>query len=311
VNASTVTRVSSTRIQARVPLLATSGPIGITNPAGAALSAAPFHVTPSITGFKPTQGPVGTAVTVSGSGFVGAPTVRFGTVATSPTSVSLTALVALVPSGAPTGSITVMTTEGSGNTSAVFTVIRTPTLVSFTPASGAAGTVVTLVGIGLTTTGTVQFNGIAANTSAVNGSVTTSLLATVPTDATTGRITVTNAAGTVTSGADFHVLPTVTGFSPASGAAGDVVTISGNALNETTIVRFGGAAATVVSSNASQVVAIVPGTAVTGRISVTTIEGTATSSSDFEVLAPIAMFGVGAPTSPPRLPNVRTAPAKP
>jgi hypothetical protein len=287
VNASAVTRVSSSRIKAKVPLLATSGPISVTNPAGSVLSAGVFHVTPKITGFDPALGPVGTSVTISGSGFVGVPVVRFGGVASSPTSVSLTSLVTLVPPGAPTGFVTVTTTEGVGNSSTKFTVIVTPTLTAFTPGGGAAGTSVLLTGTSLTSTSTVNFNGVTAVVSSPNASVTTALRATVPLGATTGRITITNAAGTVTSAADFHVLPTVTGFTPAEGAAGTLVTITGNALNGATGVRFGAADATLVDGNASQVVAIVPGTATTGPITVITPEGSAASAEAFDVLGPM------------------------
>ena len=289
-NASSVTRKSASSVVAPVPLLATSGPIGITNPAGSVLSASPFRVTPSITGFNPPLGAVGTNVTISGSGFSDVPTVRFGGVAAAPpSSVSLTTLVAAVPAGALTGPITVTTSQGTGTTSARFTVVRTPTLTSFAPTSGAAGTSVLLVGTSLTSTSTVTFNGFNASVSSPNASVTTALRAVVPAGATTGPIAITNEAGTVTSSSNFHVLPTVTGFTPTAGAAGDTVTIMGNALNAVTGVRFGGADATVLpGGNASQVMAIVPGTATTGPITVITVEGSDTSADDFEVLGPMA-----------------------
>jgi hypothetical protein len=282
----TFTRVSATRLRATVPLLAVSGAIAITNPAGTGTSGT-FRVTPKIISFTPSLGPRGASVAITGSGFVGVPIVRFGLVATSPTSVSPTAVVASVPLTALTGPITVTTTEGSAVSATPFIVILAPTLTSFMPASGTPGTVVKLVGTSLTGTSLVQFNGIAANTSA-NASITTTLTATVPDGATTGRITITNEAGTVTSTADFRVPPTISGFAPAAGVAGTEVTISGNALDTTTSVAFGGAVATLLSVNASQVVAIVPGTAVTGRITVTTAQGVATSADEFEVLAPVA-----------------------
>ncbi|HEY2996403.1 MAG TPA: IPT/TIG domain-containing protein, partial [Methylomirabilota bacterium] len=249
-----------------------------------------FRVIPKITAFDPALGAVGTNVTITGSGFIGVPTVRFGGVAAvPPSSVSLTTLVAAVPAGAVTGSITVTTTEGIGNSSTRFTVVRTPTLTSFTPTSGAAGTSVLLVGTSLTSTSTVTFNGVNASVTSPNASVTTAIRAVVPLGATTGRITITNEAGTVTAASDFHVLPTVTGFTPTAGAAGDTVTITGNALNGATGVRFGTADATILAGgNASQVLAIVPGTATTGPITVTTVEGSDTSDDDFEVLGPMA-----------------------
>jgi len=290
VNASAVTRVSSGRIRARVPLLATSGSIGITNPAGAVLSAAVFRVTPKITDFSPALGAAGTTVTINGSGFVGVPVVRFGGVASAATPVSLTSLVTLVPPGAASGFVTVTTTEGVGNSSTRFTVIVAPTLTSFTPANGAAGTVVLLTGTNLTSTSSVRFNGVNASTTSPNASVTTALRVTVPMGASTGRITVTNDAGTVTSASDFRVQPSLTGFTPGEGAAGTVVTITGNALAGVTAVRFGSADATIIGGNASQVLAIVPGTAVTGRISVVTAtEGSVVSADEFEVLGPEAL----------------------
>jgi hypothetical protein len=295
----TFTRASATRLRATVPLLAVSGSIAITNPAGTGTSGT-FRVTPKIISFTPSLGPRGASVAITGSGFVGVPIVRFGLVATSPTSVSPTAVVASVPPGALTGPITVSTTEGSAVSSTPFIVILPPTLTSFIPASGTPGTLVKLVGTSLTGTSLVQFNGIpSANTSA-NASITTTLTATVPDGATTGRITVTNEAGTVTSAADFRVPPTISGFAPEAGVAGTEVTISGNALNTTTSVAFGGAVATLLSVNASQVVAIVPGTAVTGRITVTTVQGAATSADEFEVLASGAAFRLRRPVSATR-----------
>lgn len=288
-DASAVSRVSSSRIKARVPLLATTGSISITNPAGSVVTAAIFRVTPKISGFDPSIGAAGTSVTISGSGFVGTPTVRFGGMVGSSTPVSLTSVVALVPPGAPTGFVTVTTTEGVGNSSTKFTVIVAPTLTTFTPASGAAGTAVLLSGTNLTSTSTVRFNGVNASTMSPNVSVTTALRATVPMGATTGRITVVNAAGTVTSASDFHVLPTITGFTPDEGAAGTLVTITGNALNGATGVRFGAADATLVGGNATQVVAIVPGTATTGPITVITPEGSTASADAFDVLGPMEL----------------------
>jgi hypothetical protein len=281
--AASFTRVSATRLRAIVPDLAVSGPVSVTNPAGT--GAAAFRVTPKISAIDPLSGPVGDAITITGGGFVGVPGVLFGAAHASPTSVSLTAIVVAVPAGAGNGPVKVTTTEGTATSPLPFTVIVKPTLTSFTPTRGVAGTVVKLVGTSLTPTSVVKFNGVEATVSG-NASVTTSLMVTVPAGATTGRITVTNAAGTVTSATDFHVPPTVTGFSPDAGEAGTLVTIEGSALNGASVVRVGGAVATIVSVTDTEVVAIVPGTATTGVISVTTPEGTAVSAEAFEVLAP-------------------------
>ena len=92
--------------------------------------------------------------------------------------------------------------------------------------------------------------------------------------------------------------PTITGFSPASGPVGTVVTIAGSSFNGTTAVSFNGTAAsfTVVSDTAIQ--ATVPAGATIGPLSVTNPGGTATSSTNFIVTVRLAvskssMLGVG------------------
>jgi len=79
--------------------------------------------------------------------------------------------------------------------------------------------------------------------------------------------------------------PTATSFSPISGPPGMEVTIFGNNFTGATQVAFALTAANTftVDSN-SQIRAIVPAGAITGKISVTTPGGTAISANDFIVL---------------------------
>ena len=78
-----------------------------------------------------------------------------------------------------------------------------PTVASFAPASGAAGSSVTITGTNLTGTSSVKFNGI--NSTGVAAITATSLQATIPASASTGRISVTTPAGSATSTSDFNV----------------------------------------------------------------------------------------------------------
>ena len=72
-------------------------------------------------------------------------------------------------------------------------------------------------------------------------------------------------------------------FSPTSGAPGASVTIKGKSLTQVEAGVIGGATATIKSASSSKLVLVVPSTAVTGTISLTTASGTVTSSKTFTV----------------------------
>lgn len=79
--------------------------------------------------------------------------------------------------------------------------------------------------------------------------------------------------------------PSISGFSPTSGAAGTPVTVSGSGFTGASAVTFNGASASFSVQSASQLIATVPAAATSGPIAVTTPLGTATSAASFTVLA--------------------------
>ena len=160
-------------------------------------------------------------------------------------------------------------------------ILANPTITSFTPTSGGAGTSVVITGTSLTNTSAVSFNGIA--TTFTNNSAT-QVTATAPAGVTTGPITLTTTpGGTATSATNFTVTPTITSFTPTSGKVGTSVVITGTNLTGTTGVKFNGTSATFTANSATQVTATVPAGAGTGPISLTTPGGTATSGNNFVV----------------------------
>lgn len=78
--------------------------------------------------------------------------------------------------------------------------------------------------------------------------------------------------------------PSITSFTPASGAAGTTVTIKGQRFGNVIGVSFGGipTAFTIVSE--TRIDATVPARAVSGRITLTSLSGPATTDVDFSVL---------------------------
>jgi hypothetical protein len=153
---------------------------------------------PTVTSFSPTAGTAGTtSVVITGTNFCGATVVKFNaTNATVFTVNSATQITATVPTGATTGKIAVTATGGTGTSTADFTV-GPPTITSFTPNRGLAGTSVVITGTNFTGASSVKFNGLAATFTVNSG---TQITTTVPVGATTGPISVTNAVGTATGG---------------------------------------------------------------------------------------------------------------
>jgi hypothetical protein len=293
--AATFTVTSSTAIQATVPAGATSGPIGVTTPGGTATSSTAFTVLspPTISNFTPTSALAGASVTISGSNLTGATAVAFNRSAATFSVTSDTTIQTTVPAGATTGPLSVTTPGGTVTSANNFTVLVAPTIASFTPASGPAGTAVTISGTNFIGATAVSFNGTAA---AFTVTSDTSIQATVAAGTTTGPVSVTTPGGTVTSASTFVVAPTIASFTPASGPAGTAVTISGTNFTGATAVRFNGlSAASFTVTSATSIQATVPAGAATGPLSVTTPGGTATSAGNFTETATLTVTKMNGP----------------
>lgn len=164
----------------------------------------------SIVDFSPKSGPVGTSVTIHGTGFSATPSenaVTFNGVAASVTLSTPTRIDTAVPSGATTGPIRVTTPGGSDTSGAPFTVTTgPPTLTRFSPTIGTTGTPVTLTGTNFDTTpanNEVEFNSVR---SSVSSSTPTTIVTSVPSGARSGPISVRTPSGSVSRG-DFFVPP--------------------------------------------------------------------------------------------------------
>ncbi len=177
------------------------------------------------------------------------------------------------------------------NTSITRRAATVAAILEFSPRSGPTGTQVTIDGTGFSATpsqNTVKVHGVVAT---VVSATPTEIVATVPASATTGTISVTSPAGTATSTASFtvgSVVPTVSGFSPAMASPGATLTITGTNFDTTAAsdsARVSLLLAKVTSATATSIAAVVPPGA-SGHVSVTTRNGTATSSGYFFVPPP-------------------------
>jgi hypothetical protein len=290
----------NTSITVPVPAGATSGNVTVTV-AGVTSNGATFTVlpTPSITSLSPTSGAPGASVTVTGTNFgasQGSSAITFNGTAATATSWSATRIVAVVPTGASTGSV-VVTVSGVASNGVSFVVGSAPAITSVAPTSGPVGTSVTVNGANFGATqgsGSVKFNGTVASPTSWSN---TSVVAPVPSGATTGNIVVT-ASGAPSNGIAFTVLPTpsITSLSPTSGPTGTSVTITGTnfgGTQGTSTVAFNGAAATPTSWSATSIVVPVPQAGTIGNV-IVTVSGVNSNGISFTVTPTITSLS---PTS--------------
>ena len=252
------------------------------------LHAAALCAAPAVGGFSPSSGKPGVQVIIDGSGFSSAIQVQFNNTPADFTSVSDIRMVATVPVDATSGPVHVMSPTGTGTSSGTFLVA--PRIGSFLPPRSATNTAIFIVGSNFTGATNVLFNSRPASAFTVTSSA--QIQATVPTGATNGPITVQTSAGSATSTNSFLVTgpaPIVDDFSPSVSVLGASIFIYGANFANVTGVKFGTVdAATFAATALTQIQAQTPAAAVSGKISVTTVAGTATSTNVFtSTLAPV------------------------
>jgi hypothetical protein len=293
----TVTSWSDTTVVATVPSGATSGSVSIRANNGD-LSNQDQQFTmpnPVVSSVSPVDGPVGTQVTVAGSGFgasQGASTISFNTVnAAGITSWSDSQIVATVPSGATTGTVKVTNGGVGSNTTVSFTVGQV-TVGSVNPSGGAVGTQVTVTGAGFGTSqggSTISFNG--TNASSITSWIDSQIVATVPGGATTGAVKVVVSGVSSNTTVNFTVTSVVVNnVSPASGPAGSQFQINGSGFGSSqgsSTLRLGFYAPAVVSWTNTQITATAPAAAGSGAVVVTVGSTASNSNVNFTVVAPV------------------------
>lgn len=292
--AATVLSATATTLTVRVPAVATTGPVQVVTPDGGYRSDQIFTVyqPPTLTAVAPAEGVPGSTVTLSGTGFgtlAIQDTVWFNGIAAAVVQASATRLTVVVPATATSGPIRVSTLGGTVASTQAFTVWYPPTLVSFSPARGKAGTLVSVVGS--------QFAPAGRNTVSVGSNMAAtvvqatpgSLQIRVPAGAQSGPIRVQTPGGAVASATAFTFLPApaIAAFSPAQASVGDVLTLTGtnflvDGLPDT--VYVGGRRAAVLTASATSATVRVPAGAASGPVAMHGTGGTGLAATNFTLL---------------------------
>jgi YD repeat-containing protein len=229
--------------------------------------------TPTISSLTPNTGAVASSIVIAGTNFrstQGTSTVKFNGTTSAPTAWSATSITAPVPTGATTGSV-VITVGGQSSSGTTFTVTSAPSISGASPNPVVTGAIVTVSGSNFGATqgnGSVKFNGFTATASTWGAS---SIIAVVPSTATSGNLVVTAAGGVASSGFSFTIVPppTITGITPGTGAVGASVSIAGSNFGSTqgpSTVAFNGTPATPTSWTANAIAVPVPAGAASGNV---------------------------------------------
>lgn len=205
-----------------------------------------YHAVPTLSAASPDHGHAGafTPVTLTGSGFLdddaGVPLVVAGGVTASDVEVlSDTTLACALPPGVAGTSIDLILVNQNGTSTLVggFRYHSSPTLVSASPASGAATSQlrVTLSGTGFVNdqagTPTITFGGLPATAVSLVGEQAVRCNAPVGAPGTSVDVVLTNARGSATlvAGYRYHARPRITSVAPNKGTfqGGTAITLSG------------------------------------------------------------------------------------
>lgn len=260
-----------------------------------------FIPAPAIVSFTPAVAGTGHTITIKGFEFTNATAVKFGnTPAASFQVLSDTVITAIVGTGS-TGSVAV-TTAGGTNTRSGFSYVPAPVIQSFTPGTGSIATKVIIKGRYFTGATTITFGGISAGSFTV---VEDSIIHAIAGAGNTGFVKVLTPFGADSlAGFLYNQLPVISGFTPQSGPAGTVVTITGNNFNPVAsgnTVYFGAAPAAVTSATTTTLTVVAPPGTTAKPITITTSNLTAYTASPFILTFPGGGGPLSATTFGPRI----------
>jgi hypothetical protein len=256
---------SDTQITATAPAAPAGGvTIGVTTPIGASDNSPGvtyvYETAPVVQGFSPATGTTagGTRVSITGTGFLGATEVSFGSApATSFTVLDNTLIFAYPPAHSP-GSVPVtVTTPGGSTTTALEYYYVTPLAVTgVSPSSGptAGGNTVTITGTDFTDVSIVNFGSAPATSFTVDSDTQITAVAPAGTAGTVDVLVFNGTSTNATSAADQYTYQAPTCTTTITGTSAKQLTVASgltclvNATQNGQVTVAAGAALSVTNS---------------------------------------------------------------
>ena len=303
--ASEIRVISDTQVNARIGTGA-SGDVVLNTTYGSATSTGfTFVPMPVISSFSPVSGTVADTITITGTDFTTATSVKFGGLPATSFSVESPTTIKAVVGRGQSGAVQVSTIGGTASLAGfTYNIPPPPVITSFVPQKGYTGETITITGIHLASANSVSFGGTPAESFQVISPTT--ILAVIG-SGSSGNLSVTTDGGTTDEpGFEFAVAPVITSFTPLSGPVGTTVTITGSNFDPVAsrnLVYFGNTKANVISGTANSITVAVPAGATHHPISVTSYTLTAFSSRPFTVTFP-GIGNIFTPGSFSTLPNL-------
>jgi len=289
-----------TEIKLEVPATAQTGKIAVSNAAEEPIivfSANTLTVTlPAFTSVTPNPVKASTPLTIAGTNLDLVLTVKLGggkvIDADDFTSHNATQIVLTVPNDTKDGKVIMVPASGVEVSTTVDLVMVIPTL-TVAPVTLKNGQDITVTGTNLDLISRVVFGGNKQGTIKAGGTAT-QILVTVPDDAVDGVVSFFTQADKEITGPNLTmIVPAFSSFSPTSARANTGITLSGTDLDLVTKVTFtGGIDGAIGARTATSLAVTIPVGAKTGKITLTTKNGTqVVSAIDLTILANLPTFG--------------------
>ena len=278
---------AGTRMTVQSPAVTRTGTFRVTNTGGTASAPAVYSASastqskPSITMAASLVREVGSEIALSGTNLASSTAITIGSVNAPFRIVTATTVVITVPAGVVSGS-KISATNGGGTTTTSKYVYQAA-VVATTTASAKVGQTVTITGSNLKAT-SVVFGGNKTAKPVINDGETITVV--VPTGALTGLIKITTGAGIVYT-KSFTVIPptpAIASFTPTTGKKGvTAVTVRGTSLTGATVTIGSTPVTLSAGASSTSLKFVIPAGATSGKITVTTAGGSATSAATLTI----------------------------